>query len=445
MEEQAQQLSVVNGNLDQGNQEEDAGGQKQRLERLSRRLDELIDIARSSSTSNSGATHQEANEESKIEAALDACLKELRASGGSARQKAVDSLLAVLRLPNLPDRLQETIAAAISLCSGAYSNGSSSPSRTFTFSPSLRVNIHEIDFEDGGVGWKVWGGALLLSLRLVEIPSLVKHKRVLELGSGCGLCGLLASKLGATEVVLTDYLPSLLLNLRRNVSLFRSQRKEIQRQFSYSSRSVSYDSEITVGPQEESVGAKSETPSQDDYQFPGETSSTTRTIRLRYLDWVETSQAAPLNFQDLDLQLPPKIPTDEVFDVVMGSDVIYEERLIQPLVATMARHLAKPHGKGLLVSPIRDKKLLDMFLKEVESFKMGATVVQVEAEEWRRCKAIVNGDAEGSDDEEEQLEQLLLEDDQEGTMRDIDYYDGGYVHITVTHKLTADTPPPFDI
>ncbi|KAL3701247.1 hypothetical protein R1sor_019269 [Riccia sorocarpa] len=436
MEEQ-----VVNGNLDQEDRE-DAKGQKERLERLSKRLDELIDIARSS-TSSSGLQEGDEEEETKIQAAAsDALLKELRASGASARQKAVDSLLAVLRLPNLPDRFQETIAAAISLCSGAYSHSSSSPSRTFTFSPSLRVNIHEIDFEDGGVGWKVWGGALLLSLRLVENPSLVKHKRVLELGSGCGLCGLLVSKLGATEVVLTDYLPSLLLNLRRNVSLFRSQRKEIQRQFSYSSRSVSYDNEITVGPQEESVGPRSETPSQDDYEFPGETSSTTRTVRLRYLDWLETTHASSLNFHNLDLQLPAKISADETFDVVMGSDVIYEERLIQPLVSTMSRHLAKPHGKGLLVSPIREKRLLDVFLKEVESFKMRATLVQVEAEEWSRGKAIVNGENEGSDEEEEEL---LVEDEQGGTMHDIDYYDGGYVHITVTHKPRADPPRDFDV
>lgn len=104
----------------------------------------------------------------------------------------------------------------------------------------------------------------------------------------------------------------------------------------------------------------------------------------------------------------------------------------------MSRHLAKPHGKGLIVAPIREKRLLEVFLKEVEHYKMRATVVQVEASEWSRCKAIVNGETESSydDDDDEFLE------DEQGTMQDIDYYDAGYVSITVTHKLTAE---PLDI
>ena len=35
--------------------------------------------------------------------------------------------------------------------------------------------------------------------------SLFKGKNVLELGSGPGLCGFVAAKLGAQQVVLTDY------------------------------------------------------------------------------------------------------------------------------------------------------------------------------------------------------------------------------------------------
>lgn len=35
---------------------------------------------------------------------------------------------------------------------------------------------------------------------LAADPSLVAGKRVLELGSGCGLCGFLATKLGAQDV-----------------------------------------------------------------------------------------------------------------------------------------------------------------------------------------------------------------------------------------------------
>jgi predicted nicotinamide N-methyase len=87
--------------------------------------------------------------------------------------------------------------------------------------------IKEMDYVKGGLGWKVWGTALLLSSRIVEVKESFIDSRVLELGSGCGLCGLLAVKLGASEVVLSDCVPDILENLCENIlllpaKLFRS-------------------------------------------------------------------------------------------------------------------------------------------------------------------------------------------------------------------------------
>jgi predicted nicotinamide N-methyase len=50
----------------------------------------------------------------------------------------------------------------------------------------------------------VWTGAHCLCLHLESIAADLAGKRVLELGSGCGLSGLLAAYLGAKAVVLTD-------------------------------------------------------------------------------------------------------------------------------------------------------------------------------------------------------------------------------------------------
>ena len=50
----------------------------------------------------------------------------------------------------------------------------------------------------------IWKVAILLSKHLVAIRESIKGKRVVELGSGIGLVGIVAAALGATESVITD-------------------------------------------------------------------------------------------------------------------------------------------------------------------------------------------------------------------------------------------------
>lgn len=50
-----------------------------------------------------------------------------------------------------------------------------------------------------------WEAALLLAAYLFHhSDSIVKDKRVIEIGCGTGLCGLMAAQLGAKEVIMTD-------------------------------------------------------------------------------------------------------------------------------------------------------------------------------------------------------------------------------------------------
>jgi predicted nicotinamide N-methyase len=69
------------------------------------------------------------------------------------------------------------------------------------------------------LGLDVWPAALELCNYLAAHPSLVSSAAVLELGAGVGLPGLLAARLGAFRVVLTDYEPQVVAHVARNAAL----------------------------------------------------------------------------------------------------------------------------------------------------------------------------------------------------------------------------------
>jgi|TARA_B110001469_G_C9636153_1_gene319027 predicted nicotinamide N-methyase len=68
------------------------------------------------------------------------------------------------------------------------------------------------------VGLQVWRGALLLCDYLLARPALVSGATILELGAGCGLCGLLAAGT-ARRVFVTDNVEGVLANAQANVEL----------------------------------------------------------------------------------------------------------------------------------------------------------------------------------------------------------------------------------
>ena len=73
--------------------------------------------------------------------------------------------------------------------------------------PLRQVNIRQTSFGCGKLGATVWpSGIALASLLSGDYRSLIRGKRVLELGSGCGLPSLVARDIaGASNVLATDY------------------------------------------------------------------------------------------------------------------------------------------------------------------------------------------------------------------------------------------------
>jgi len=70
------------------------------------------------------------------------------------------------------------------------------------------------------VGFTLWGASLVLSRAIIEGSFDLARKDVLELGSGLGLCGLVAGTFGNCKSVhLTDFHPMVVANCRFNLEL----------------------------------------------------------------------------------------------------------------------------------------------------------------------------------------------------------------------------------
>lgn len=78
--------------------------------------------------------------------------------------------------------------------------------------------IREIPLVEGALGCALWDGGLVLSRWVYGNGSLFNGKRVLELGCGVGLAGIMAAH-WAEHVWLTDYIPRVLDNAQYNVRL----------------------------------------------------------------------------------------------------------------------------------------------------------------------------------------------------------------------------------
>jgi len=78
---------------------------------------------------------------------------------------------------------------------------------------------HEEEEKQDLLGLDIWPAAIELCNYLSDNPTLVAGKSVLELGAGVALPGLLAARLGASRVVLTDYEPQVVAHMAHNASL----------------------------------------------------------------------------------------------------------------------------------------------------------------------------------------------------------------------------------
>jgi len=224
------------------------------------------------------------------------------------------------------EALLQQAASLLAICAGTASAGT--VTRVFRFQHDhvpIEVQLTDVPLENqdyASVGAQTWGSAYLLAEMLTESPEMFglfdacEGLRALELGAGTGLVGLtlgklLDARLTQGTIVATDFYPSVLANLRKNVSL----------------------------------------------NFPVVVNAA---VRVHTLDW---SQFCVTEEQDM---IPP---FDQSFDLILGADIIYEPEHAQWIKECVEKLLRRPGDDDSvdvkpaqfhLVIPIRPTHVLEV-------------------------------------------------------------------------------------
>jgi predicted nicotinamide N-methyase len=224
---------------------------------------------------------------------------------------------------------------------------------------SISVRVQETDWASGGLGWRVWGAAHVLSRELCAAPALLRGAggRVLEIGAGCGLCGFVASALGAREVVLSDALPALLHTLAASAAL----------------QAPPAAATLAAQPQEPWAwpgmrpGCRLlvRTLLWDDDAAPGAGAAAEEDAAFK-----RSMLAGQLRRAGPGAATAPTLPAGETFPLVIGSDLLYDWGQRAPLARVLRARLA-PGGVALLALPVRDKPLLDAFCCTLSAAGLG--------------------------------------------------------------------------
>ncbi|KAL6046694.1 Methyltransferase-like protein 22 [Balamuthia mandrillaris] len=89
----------------------------------------------------------------------------------------------------------------------------------------IRICVDHMD--NVGVGWKIWESAIILARWWHSRQNLLEGKRVLELGAGVGLVGILAAPY-CREIVISDCVDKLVEDIQYNLSLNNLRNNNVQ-------------------------------------------------------------------------------------------------------------------------------------------------------------------------------------------------------------------------
>lgn len=197
--------------------------------------------------------------------------------------------------------------------------------------------------EDDTTGLAIWPAAIILSrwiARLAEVqPEMLRGMTVMELGAGCGLPGLATALLGSpARVYITDIHHSTLVNAAYNARLNTKEGvrggKSIDGGPKHAYGEVVYENpppaKVSGSPTDEGGAMDQEPPASATLEIEARTATT---VTCAFLNWQDEST----------------YPSEQM-DVLVGSDLVYESKILKILVPAVKR-LLKADGSFLYCAP----------------------------------------------------------------------------------------------
>jgi SAM-dependent methyltransferase len=243
-----------------------------------------------------------------------------------------------------------------------------------------------------GVGAKVWFVAVWLCRELSAHPEIVSGLKVLEIGAGCGACGVAAAKLGAAEVVITDYVDSLLVNLAETVRLNFGEGDETGSARGGGSgiegeegadpieweagpakvRFMDWNDSLMALPQAERARLVTAPPPDDDLPSRSSLKDTIGGDDDDDGNGNGNGNGGGISDGPCALDGPstrgmvPSLDEHDTFDVILGTDILYEWPMAASVAAALLRHL-RPGGRALLCCAVRDAAMFDGLLANMRA------------------------------------------------------------------------------
>lgn len=235
---------------------------------------------------------------------------------------------------------------------------------TYLLDPHISVTLEETKclVLHGTTGFRTWEGAKILAELCLEKKSFLHKRKLLELGCGSGLTGIVVCKLCRPHsYIFSDGHQEILKLIHRNIILNLPCMLKSTRNQESTKSNLKTDlqlSTVQLCDHQYEYSSEEQSPLREEKIHAGLTEETVATsqsdVCILSLDWETVSQEEINSFQA---------------DVILAADVTYDPALIGPLVKVLYMFLSKqPRTEAWVVCPLRRENTFDIFLQQTGEF-----------------------------------------------------------------------------